>query len=104
MVRQGVSRGLGLLVVVVALLLDPVDHCHYRLEGSIDFDERVNTIADFHLDLNTSRRRFGLETRHYTSLAGRYASRDSTSLGSAAWWTIANTSTNSAPSYVLNQT
>ena len=32
----------------------------YRLEGNIDFDERVNVIADFHLDPMTSRQHLGL--------------------------------------------
>lgn len=32
----------------------------YRLEGNIDFDERVNTIADFHQDPMTSRQHLGL--------------------------------------------
>jgi hypothetical protein len=33
----------------------------YRLEGNIDFDERVNVIADFHLDPMTSRQHLGLD-------------------------------------------
>lgn len=33
----------------------------YRLEGSTDFDERVNTIADFHQDPMTSRQHLGLD-------------------------------------------
>lgn len=37
---------------------------HYRLEGSIDFDERVNTIADFHLDPNSSRQHLGVDPGH----------------------------------------
>ncbi len=47
-----------------AIGIHPVDHRHYRLEGNIDFDERVNTVADFHLDPITSRQHLGLETRH----------------------------------------
>lgn len=34
---------------------------HVRLEGSTDFDERVNTIADFHQDPMTSRQHLGLQ-------------------------------------------
>ena len=44
--------------------IHPSTGAHYRLEGSIYFDERVNTIADFHLDPNTSRQHLGLETEH----------------------------------------
>ena len=46
-----------------AVGIHPVDGRHVRLEGNIDFDERVNTIADFHLDPNTSRQHLGLDTR-----------------------------------------
>lgn len=35
---------------------------HHRLEGNIDFDERVNVIADFHQDPMTSRQHLGLGT------------------------------------------
>ena len=42
----------------------PTNGRHYRLEGNTDFDERVNAIADFHLDPNTSRQHLELETEH----------------------------------------
>ena len=45
-----------------AVGIHPVDGRHVRLEGNIDFDERVNTIADFHLDPKKERqirKRFG---------------------------------------------
>lgn len=41
----------------------------YRLEGSIDFDERVNTIADFHIDPNTSRQHLWQDAVHQAPAA-----------------------------------
>lgn len=43
-----------------AVGIHPVDGRHVRLEGNIDFDERVSTIADFHIDPMTSRQHLGL--------------------------------------------
>lgn len=36
---------------------------HYRLEGNIDFDERVNTVADFYQDPMTSWQHLGKVAR-----------------------------------------
>ena len=43
-----------------AAAIHPVNSMVYRLEGNIDFDERVNTIADFHHDPMTSRQHLGM--------------------------------------------
>lgn len=39
--------------------IHPVSGKHYRLEGSTDFDERVNVVGDFHIDPMTSRQHLG---------------------------------------------
>lgn len=38
-----------------AVGIHPETGKHYRLEGHTNFDDRVNTIADFHMDPMTSR-------------------------------------------------
>ncbi|MFT3832486.1 MAG: hypothetical protein QM711_04075 [Micropruina sp.] len=43
--------------------IHPVTGKHYRLEGSTDFDERVNVVGDFHIDPMTSRQHLGLDGR-----------------------------------------
>jgi hypothetical protein len=40
--------------------IHPVTGKHHRLEGNIDFDDRVNVIADFHQDPMTSRQHLGI--------------------------------------------
>jgi hypothetical protein len=39
--------------------IHPTTHTLYRLEGNTDFEERVNVIADFHLDPMTSSQHLG---------------------------------------------
>ncbi len=43
--------------------IHPVTGKHYRLEGSTDFDERVNVVGDFHIDPMTSRQHLGVDGR-----------------------------------------
>lgn len=45
-----------------AVGIHPGDGRYVRLEGNIDFDERVKTIADFHRDPMTSQQHLGLQT------------------------------------------
>lgn len=40
----------------------PTTGKHYRLEGDTDFDDRVNVIADFHIDPMTSRQHLGINS------------------------------------------
>lgn len=40
--------------IYIAYAIHPGNHKVYRLEGNTNFDERVNTIADFHLNPMTS--------------------------------------------------
>lgn len=44
-----------------ATAVHPTNGRVYRLEGNIDFDDRVNVIADFHQDPMTSRQHLGLD-------------------------------------------
>jgi hypothetical protein len=45
--------------VYFATAVHPGTGKHYQLEGNTDFDERVNTVADFHLNPMTSRQHLG---------------------------------------------
>ena len=49
------SLGRGHTTFYFAIGIHPLTGRHYRLEGTTDFDERVNTIADFHIDPMTCR-------------------------------------------------
>ena len=44
-----------------ATAVHPTNGKVYRLEGNIDFDDRVNVIADFNQDPMTSRQHLGLD-------------------------------------------
>jgi hypothetical protein len=46
-----------------ATAVHPVTGKHYRLEGSTDFDERVNVVGDFHVDPKTSRQHLAQDAR-----------------------------------------
>lgn len=58
------SLGRGHTTFYFAVGIHPETGKHYRLEGTTDFDERVNTIADFHIDPMTSRQHLFVEISH----------------------------------------
>ena len=49
------TLGRGHTTFYFATGIHPETGKHYGLEGTTDFDERVNTIADFHIDPMTCR-------------------------------------------------
>lgn len=58
------SLGRGNTTFYFATGIHPETGKHYRLEGHTDFDERVNTIGDFHIDPMTSRQHLWADIRH----------------------------------------
>lgn len=57
------SLGRGHTIFYFAIGIHPETRKHYRLEGHTDFDNRVNTVADFHIDPMTSRQHLWTEIR-----------------------------------------